>query len=530
MTRNRIRIVLATSGFALLAVGVAAGHWWAKRAVGDDAAAMSSGSGVPAQDRKILYWYDPMVPQERYDKPGKSSMGMTLEPKYADAGGTSGERKALYWYDPMAPAQHFAKPGKSPFMDMQMVPKYADEGSEGGISIPPGQRQSLGLRTTVVKRGSLAGAVRVPGTIGWDLRLERVVSARVDSIVDRLYVKAPYEAVRAGQPMASVLAPMWSSALAEAQALGQARSASARGLQSAANERLRVLGIPAGTRGRGGSITLTSPVTGVVSEIGVREGQSAPMGTMLFRVNGNATVWLEADVPQAGSAGITAGTPVDATVDAMPGQVFHGRVETLLPQVDVGSRTQRARIVLDNPGALLAPGMFAQITLKPVDGAEHPLVSSDALIGAGGQARVIVLGDDDKFRPVAVQPGRSSEGMTEILSGLKGGERVVASGQFLIDSEANLSGALDRLGGDASATDAMPATSAPAPESDGAMQGMGQPAKTAPTPAPQGARKVLYWYDPMAPDKHFDKPGKSPYMDMQLLPKYTDTPAAEPRL
>jgi Cu(I)/Ag(I) efflux system membrane fusion protein len=212
-----------------------------------------------------------------------------------------------------------------------------------------------------------------------------------------------------------------------------------------------VLGLPAGVgAGRGGSVTLTSPVSGVVSEIGVREGQSAPMGALMFRVNGTATVWLEAAIPQAGIAGITAGTPVEASVDAIPGQVFRGRVEMLLPQVDMGSRTLRVRIVLDNPDGELAPGMFAQVTLKPVDGTEYPLVPSDALIGFGAQARVIVLGDHDKFRPVAVQAGRSSGGMTEVLAGLEGGERVVASGEFLIDSEANLSGALERLGGDVS--------------------------------------------------------------------------------
>ncbi|MGH8075779.1 MAG: efflux RND transporter periplasmic adaptor subunit [Lysobacter sp.] len=365
-----------------------------------------------------------------------------------------GEGEVLYWYDPMMPDQHFDKPGKSPFMDMQLVPKYADETREGGIAIAPGVRQNLGMRTVVVKRGNLAGSIRVPGTIGWDLRRERVVSARVDSIVDRLYVKAPFEAVRAGQPLASVLAPAWSTAMAEARALDQARSGPARALRPASRERLRVLGLPAGAgTSRSGSITLTSPVSGVVSEIAVREGQSAPMGTMLFRVNGTETVWLEAAVPQAGISGIAPGTPVEASVSAMPGRTFQGRVETLLPQIEVGSRTQRARIVLGNRDGLLAPGMFAEITLKPVDGAEHPLVPSDAVIGSGDQARVIVLGADDQFRPVSVQPGHSAGGFTEILSGLKGGERVVASGQFLIDSEANLSGALERLRANAAPDD-----------------------------------------------------------------------------
>lgn len=405
MNRTNRIVVIATSLLALLAV-LGLGYWWG-RSRNEVPATTTAAS--PKSTGKILYWYDPMVPQERYDKPGKSSMNMTL------------------------------------------IPKYADEGGGDGITIAPGVRQNLGMRTVVVKRGSLASAIRVPGTIAWDLRQERVVSARVDSIVERLYVKAPFEPVHAGQPLASVLAPTWSTALAEAHALGQARSPSARALQSASHDRLRVLGLPAGVgAGRGGSVTLTSPVSGVVSEIGVREGQSAPMGALMFRVNGTATVWLEAAIPQAGITGITAGTPVEASVDAIPGQVFRGRVEMLLPQVDMGSRTQRVRIVLDNPDGELAPGMFAQVTLKPVDGTEYPLVPSDALIGFGAQARVIVLGDHDKFRPVAVQAGRSSGGMTEVLAGLEGGERVVASGEFLIDSEANLSGALERLGGDVS--------------------------------------------------------------------------------
>lgn len=113
---------------------------------------------------------------------------------------SSAERKALYWYDPMAPGQHFDKPGKSPFMDMQLVPKYADEATADGVAVAPGVRQNLGIRAVVVKRGRLTVAVRVPGTIGWDLRQERIVSARVDAIVERLHVRAPFEPVRAGQP------------------------------------------------------------------------------------------------------------------------------------------------------------------------------------------------------------------------------------------------------------------------------------------------------------------------------------------
>lgn len=505
MTGPNRAVLVAAVSFAFLAA-VGAGYWWGRSR---DDAPTSTTTSTPAPSRKVLYWYDPMKPKQRFDKPGKS-----------------------------------------PYMDMQLLPRYADDVAESGISIAPGVRQNAGIRTVVVKRGQLTATLSVPGTIGWDLRQERIVSARVDSIVERLHVRAPFEPVRAGQPLATVLAPTWSTALAEAHALGQARSAPARSLQSAAQERLRVLGLPAGASAGGGRITLMSPVTGVVSEIGVREGQSAPTGTLLFRVNGMRTVWLEAAIPQAGIAGVAAGTPIEATVDARPGETFHGRVEILLPQIDMGSRTQRARIVLDNPDGQLVPGMFAQITLRPPAGVEHPLVPTNALIGAGAQARVIMLGADDSFRPVIVQTGRSGGGMTEILAGLKGGEKIVASGQFLIDSEANLSGALDRLG-------AVTVESTGADEQGEAMPGHVMPGmpdmevpppqvaptrttpvttapkkKTSTAPPESRERKVLYWYDPMRPDQHFDKPGKSPYMDMQLVPKYADeaeASASEPQ-
>lgn len=399
---NRIVIVAVAAAVVLAVLG--AGYWWGRS---------QSGSGSPAT---------------------------------GSAEAAADDREVLYWYDPMVPDQHFDKPGKSPFMDMMLVPKYADEAG-GGISIAPDMRQSLGIRVAPAELGRLERALTVPGTLGWDLRAEHVISMPVDGVVSRLHVKTPFESVRAGQPLVNVLAPRWSVALAEAGALDGAGSALAQALRPAAQQRLRALGLPSGARAAGdGSVVLTSPVTGVVSEIGVREGEAAMPGTMLLRVNGTDTLWLVAAVPQAGVAGLRAGTPVRARVSAFPGRQFTGEVEALLPDVDPDSRTQQARIVLDNPEGLLAPGMFAEIDLQPErDEQEVPLVPADAVIGAGERSHVIVRDENDRFVPVAVRTGRSSGGRTEILSGLKGGESVVVSGQFLIDSEASLSGLLERL-------------------------------------------------------------------------------------
>ena len=358
----------------------------------------------------------------------------------------AGERKVLYWYDPMVPDQHFAKPGKSPFMDMQLQPKYADEEVKSGVEVSAVTQHNLGVRTVAVEKSRLDGELAVSGTIAWDLRLERVVSARTEVIVDRLYVKAPFTKVRRGEPLASVIAPAWSSALAEAQAIAQSAETGTRELEAAAQARLRALGVPDGTQlGRDGRIVLTAPEQGVVSEIGVREGEVAVVGATLFRVNGTRTVWLQAAIPQAEAAGIDAGARVVAEVGGVARPV-EGRVESLLPALDPASRTQQARIVLANPDGVLAAGQQARVVLRSDAGPESLLVPSDAVIGSGEQAHVIVRHGDAHFMPMAVRTGRSSGGRTEILSGLEAGDQVVVSGQFLLDSEASLSGALERLG------------------------------------------------------------------------------------
>jgi Cu(I)/Ag(I) efflux system membrane fusion protein len=423
------------------------------------------------------------------NSPGDGAGGDASTTAAATAG--EGERKVLYWYDPMVPDQHFDKPGKSPFMDMELVPKYADDVSTTGVRIDPGVQQNVGIRTETVQTGTLSGQVRVPGTLTWDLRKESILSAPVETIVSRLIVKAPYESVRRGEPLATVLSPTWGSALAETRALAQADSAYARELQSAAQQRLRYLGLSNTATAGSGGVVLRAPREGVVSEIMIREGQTAMPGMPLFRINGTDTMWLEAAIPQAGVQGVGPGTSVTATVSAVPGRTFEGEVETLLPDIDAATRTQRARVVLRNEDRLLIPGMFAQLTLEPEAGKEVPLIPSEALITTGTDSRVIVVGPDGNFQPVRVTTGRSSGGRTEILAGLKGGEKVVTSGQFLIDSEASLSGALGRLeapaqeaGQPAAAQDASPGVT-PQP---GAAEhdGMKMPQQEANAPAKGG--------------------------------------------
>src|SRR3546814_917551 len=201
------------------------------------------------------------------------------------------------------------------------------------VRIDPATVQNLGVRTAPVERRVLASAIRVPGTITWDLRQAIIISARTDAVVSKLDVRAPYTVVKAGEPLAELLAPQWNSALAEYGALQQAQSADAKDLRAAARQRLQVLGltpadIRAARRGSGAAITTHAPQAGVVTTLDVREGQRVSAGQTLMTVNGLSTVWIEAALPQAAAGMVRSGTPVTVTVDALPGRAFHGTVET----------------------------------------------------------------------------------------------------------------------------------------------------------------------------------------------------------
>jgi Cu(I)/Ag(I) efflux system membrane fusion protein len=367
---------------------------------------------------------------------------------------TPAKAAVLYWYDPMVPAQHFDKPGLSP-MGMEMVPRFADAdttAAKDAVKIDAATAQNLAVRTARVERRTLDSVVQVPGTITWDVRQAVTVSARVDAIISRLDVRAPYTVVAAHAPLAELLAPQWSSAIAESEALQHAQSTDAKALRDAARQRLQVLGLSATdirALGHGQpAITLHAPQAGVVTSLDVRDGQRVSAGQTLMTINGLSTVWVEAALPQAVAGTVHANTPVSIRVDALPDRVFAGKVETLLPDIDTVTRTQRARIVLANPDGALSPGMFAHVELTPVSSEAALVVPDEALIAVGRRTRVIIVDGDGRFRPVAVRTGRTAGGYTQVLSGLDGHEKVVTSAQFLIDSEASLSGALERMGDD----------------------------------------------------------------------------------
>jgi len=374
-------------------------------------------------------------------------------PQAASPAPESGDRKILYWYDPMVPQQRFDKPGKSPFMDMDLVPKYADEESgSGGVSIDPRVAQNLGVRTADAAIGLVQRRVEAVGSVVWNERATFVVQARSGGFVEKLYARAPLDPVAKGQPLVELLAPDWAAAQEEYLLLrGSGKEA---GLAEAARNRLQLLGMSEeqiGLLEKTGRpqtrITLYAPINGVIAELGVREGMTVASGAMLFRLVDLSTVWVNAEVPEAQGAWLRPGTAVEARVPSFPDQVFRGRVSAILPEVNAATRTLRARVELANPGGRLKPGMYATLGFAGGRGGKALLVPSEAVIRTGERSLVIVAEGEGRFRQQDVELGFESGGKTEIRKGLAEGDKVVVSGQFLIDSEASLRATGTRMEG-----------------------------------------------------------------------------------
>jgi membrane fusion protein, copper/silver efflux system len=379
---------------------------------------------------------------------GSMSSGETLRPGDIDP---STGRRILYWHDPMVPAQRFDAPGKSPFMDMQLVPVYADAGEEGTVTISPRVQQNIGIRTADVVREQVAAQIRAAGNVAFNERAQVLVQARAAGYIERLRVRARYDRVAAGQPLADVYIPDWVAAQQEYLSVLRWRGTDLASLVDAAANRMRQAGMTEEQIRRieqSGAVeprvTLAAPIAGVVTELAAREGMTVEMGSPLFTLNGIDTVWVDAAVPARESGLLRPTTAVTARTAALPGRTWTGTVQTILPAVDVETRTVAARVELANPDSALLPGMYVDLELAGAP-LEALTIPTEALIRTGQRTIAIVAEANGAFRPAEVVVGNEFGDRTEIRSGLEAGQRVVASGQFLIDSEASLRSAIDRL-------------------------------------------------------------------------------------
>ncbi|MGS0742324.1 efflux RND transporter periplasmic adaptor subunit [Glaciimonas sp. GG7] len=361
--------------------------------------------------------------------------------------------KVLYWHDPMVPGQKFDKPGKSPFMDMQLVPVYADDGGDNGkVNISSRVQQNLGIRTADVTRGSLTSAVVVTGSVAYNERDVALLQARSNGFVERLYVRAPLDPVRKGQALAQLYVPEWVAAQEEYLSVIHMQGVGLEELLSGARQRMRLVGMTddqihlVETRGKVlARLTITAPIGGVVSELALREGMTVTTGASMFKINGLGTIWVNADIPESISAMVRPGNRVEARTPALQGIVFNGKVGAILPDVNPVTRTLKARIELANPSGQLMPGMFATLNFSSAARNNLLLIPTEAVIQTGTRSVVMVAQGNGTFFPAEVEVGSEANGQSEIRNGLEVGQKVVVSGQFLIDSEASLKGTETRM-------------------------------------------------------------------------------------
>lgn len=368
-------------------------------------------------------------------------------------------RKILYYHDPMVPGKKFESPGKSPFMDMMLVPAYAgSEGTDSGtVSVSSRIQQNLGLRTGEVVSGQWVSEVSAVGTVAWNERGQIVVQARATGFVEKLHVRAALDSVGKGQPLLDLYVPDWVAVQEDYLAARRLQGNGLETLAEAARQRMRQAGMSEAQIAlveRTGQVqarmTLVAPSAGVVTELMAREGSTVMTGMPLMRINDLSSVWVQAEVPESQATQVAEGAQVTAQTPAWPGEGFRGQVQSLLPEVNPTTRTRKARMTLANPKGKLVPGMFVQMQLSGGQARPTLLVPSESLVRTGKRTLVMAV-DNGAFRPVEVQVGREQNGQAEILSGLSQGQKIVLSGQFLIDSEASLKGVEARLSSDGEA-------------------------------------------------------------------------------
>ena len=374
-------------------------------------------------------------------------------PTHSAAPAAEQQRKVLFWYDPMYPNTRFDKPGKSPFMDMDLVPKYADEehaaAGAPGVRIDPTQTQNLGVKTAAVTRGPLLYAQTFPANISYNEYQYVIMQARAAGFINKVYPLTVGDKVKQGTPLLELTIPDWVEAQSEYLLL-QETGGTATQVEGIL-ERLRLAGMPdddirrlKATRKIQTRFTLKAPIDGVITAFDLRAGMNIAKDNVVAKIQGMDPVWVSVAVPESIAWLIKDASQFSIQVPAWPGKTFSINKWTLLPSVDSATRTLQLRLQVNNPDEALKPGMNAYLQLTS-ESEPMLLIPSKALIDSGSEQRVITVDNEGRFVPKIVQVFHESNGVTAIRSGLQEGEKVVASGLFLIDSEANIAGALERM-------------------------------------------------------------------------------------
>jgi Cu(I)/Ag(I) efflux system membrane fusion protein len=383
-------------------------------------------------------------------------LGVLIGRSMNSMSGTSSEsaagrdREVSYWVAPMDANYRRDEPGKSP-MGMDLVPVYSDkvDGQPGVVAIDATIVNNLGVRTARAQRGELSQRIETVGYVAYDEDTVQHVHTRVDGWIEKLATKATGDPVKKGQ----LLFELYSPTLVNAQEeyLIALRSAN-KLLLKASKERLAALGVTGSEIARLDKertvrqrVRVYAEADGVIAHLGVREGIFVTPATEIMSVAELDKVWVLAEVFERQAAWVKPGQSAMVELDYLPGEMWHGSVDYVYPELDPKTRTLKVRLRFDNAAESLRPNMFARVTIQGDSVGEVVHVPREALIRGGSVDRVVVALGEGRFRAEPVEVGIESGDRVAIQKGISVGDLVVVSGQFLIDSESNIEAALNRM-------------------------------------------------------------------------------------
>lgn len=456
--------------------------------------------------RKVLYWVDPMHPAYKSDKPGIApDCGMKLEPVYAEGGApaaSAAERKVLYYRDPKDPNFKAQQPGLNPETGNELEPVYADDASSmpvGTVQITPDKQQLIGVKYGQVEVAGGSRVIRAVGKVAVDETGIGHVHTKVEGWIDQVFVDFTGKVVKKGEPLFTIYSPELLASQREyllavkAQNLMRNSALPAafdqsKSLLEAARRRLELWDLSEAqinqvvkTGQPIKNITVYSPKSGYVTERKAFPQLKVMPDTDLYTIVDLSRVWILADVFEYEAPNMHMGEPARVSLQALPGKTFVARIDYIQPQVDPMTRTLKVRLNMDNPGMLLKPDMYADVEFR-VSLPAKLTVPREAVLDAGERKTVFVDRGNGYFEPRQVKTGERDGDRVQILSGLTAGERVVTSGNFLIDSESQMKAAAAGMGGMAGmpgmTTDASPKTQTVKPDTKtkgmADMPGMGE--------------------------------------------------------
>jgi Cu(I)/Ag(I) efflux system membrane fusion protein len=454
MNKQALVVALLT-----LAMGAGGGYWLAVQKAQRSGPADSA--DLAQAERKVLFYRNPMNPEITSPVPAQDEMGMDYLPVYAEEPAVEPEPEILFYRNPMNPEITSPVPAQDE-MGMDYIPVYADTAGAGRaepagtVQIDPVTVQNIGVRTARAEQRVLSRTIRAVGRVDYDEEHLARLHPKIEGWIEELFIDKTGEQIAKDAMLLNIYSPQLVTSQQEYLLALNSRDVlksspykeirqGAEELARSARERLELLDVPEHqireletTRKIKKNLHIHSPFDGVIVKIGARKGEYVTPQTELYMIADLSTVWVYADVYENDLPWIATGDPVEMQLAGIPGRTFTGRVAYVYPYAEAKTRTIKVRMVFDNPGLLLKPAMFADVSILAQRQVDAVVIPAEAVVRSGEREQVFLVRGPGKFEPREVALGVSSQGLVQVLEGVETGEEVVTSSQFLIDSESKL--------------------------------------------------------------------------------------------